>query len=299
MKKKIIAGMLAVAGLSGSATAAQIIGGTGLGFNANPVVMVGKIIFNKKDLKADAPAAVIKSGNNVGAPAQGADGNIIVPPTKSMAWCDPATKGTPAGDFSACYGWAMHSKWVLLDLNTLKDQGLSSVWVTITASRVADGTATGDLIPAVTVFQGNQNEGAQLHWYPNRFQAASPFPLLKPFNSGNPGWDTAYDNGDQSTATVTGKLTLKGGKNARNNFLTVAVGGDERNAAQKHDVNFQLAVKLSKTRPTSPVSGPTHGSIDKYGCSVGTNCWHPQMGHCMAIPACDEPQYAGQCLCTK
>ncbi|CAL1241374.1 hypothetical protein [Candidatus Methylocalor cossyra] len=304
MKLKCPLVLLAALGSVGSAGAAQVIGGTGIGYSTNPITMVARLVFDKKDLKPGAAPLVVKSGDNVAPPEQ-QDMPITVPPTKSMAWCDPVSNPTERPvptDFSKCYGWAMFSKWFLIDLSALKKQGVGAVWVSIRASRLEDQTALGDLIPALTVWRGQQNLGSTNHWYPNMFQTTPPFWAWKltPFTGpGNQGWATAYDSASKNTAAVIGKVPLKGGDK---DYLTVAVGGDARHLdpKQKHDVNFQLAVSIAKKKPVQDSTPPpAGGKIDQYGCTVGATCWHPPMNHCMAVSLCNLPQYKGECLCTQ
>jgi hypothetical protein len=314
--RKVIPSVIAAfACLSGAAGAADIFGGNGIGFSNNtvnpgtgaysPGPWVANIVFNKQDLRAGA-AAVIKTGDDITPAAQAEAAknggiSLIVPPTKSMAWCDPASNPDNPGntDISQCYGWAMHSKWVVLDFNALQKAGLTNVYVSITAKRYNDNDAVAtddDLVPALTVFQGRQDQGASLHWYPNKFQK-QPFWAWKltPFAGGatkSNGWATGYmAGGSMDSANVTGRLKLKPGGQ---NYLTVAVGGDARDPSAKHDANFELDVALSKKAPKESSgsgsggtgAGSAAGKYDKCGCEIGVKQWHPSMNHCMAIELC-------------
>lgn len=326
-KRNVIASIgAALACLSGAAGAADVYGGSGIGFSNNPSQFVANIVFNKTDVKNGASPVVIKTGDDV-TPAQqkGLGTTITIPPTKSMAWCDPVSNpDIPSNtDINTCYGWGMFSKWVVLDLNALQKAGLTSVWVSVTAKRYDDGVATeadatgktlpsdDDLVPALTVYQGRQDVGIHNHWYPNKFQK-NPFWAWKltPFTGGTTqsnGWATAYGPGSQDSANVTGRLKLKPGGQ---NYLTVAVGGDARHADAKlkHDVNFQLGVQVSRKSPSTGVDysslgggngssgggnggGNTGGNsaagkLDKCGCQIGVTQWHASMNHCMAISLC-------------
>ncbi|WP_041360682.1 hypothetical protein [Methylococcus capsulatus] len=288
MKRIITALALGLVCAATPAEAVEIVPGDGITYAA-------KFVFQKKDTKAGASALSVYSGQTIDTPGDGGS-PASIPTTKSMAWCDPATN-PPAGAVpGTCYGWAMHSKWFLIDLSGLKAQGLSKLNVTINAKRyIGSDPAKSDLIPALTVWRGNQNQGPHLHWYPSQFQTTPPFWgwLLTPWTSKtNPGYMSAYGVGPQTVASVSGPLTLKGRKE---DWLTVAVGGDAKHgdASQKHDVYFQLEVDVKQAS-----SGGGGGQvIDPNGCVVGKTCWHPPMSHCMNVDLCNLPQYLGQCQC--
>ncbi|QXP82658.1 hypothetical protein ABZN20_17445 [Methylococcus sp. ANG] len=262
---------------------------------ADGITYAAKFVFQKKDTKSGAPALSVHSGQTIGTPGDGGS-PASIPTTKSMAWCDPATN-PPAGAVpGTCYGWAMHSQWFLIDLSGLKAQGLTKLNVTINAKRyIGSDPAKSDLIPALTVWRGNQNQGPHLHWYPNQFQTTPPFWgwLLSPWtDKTNPGYMSANGVGPQTVASVNGVFKLKGRKE---DWLTVAVGGDAQHGdpSQKHDVYFQLEVDVKQAS-----SGGGGGTvIDPNGCTVGKTCWHPPMSHCMNVDLCNLPQYQGQCQC--
>lgn len=255
---------------------------------------VAKITFDKKDLKSDAPEISIHTGTNFTPPEQNIPyaKHSIVPPTKSDAWCDPhANPMLPDNtNYDLCYGNAYDARWVLLDFNKLKKQGVGKVEVDITARRYLIGDAnlpSNFLVPGLTVFQGRQDQGAWGSWFPNMYQTSPQFWgwELTPFTGGTTeslGWASGYsDTGSLDTVTVSGNYFLKG--NPKNYYLTVGVGGDARDGNENHDVNFELLVKVKKY--VAPV-GPTTNCgfpqpYDACGCPPGTH-WHPQMGHCMA-----------------
>jgi hypothetical protein len=285
----LMTAFLCMAGTAQSAVIAS--GETGIGSVAN-------ITFDKTDLKSDAPVS-IHTGTNFTPPEQ----NIpyvkpsLVPMTKSDAWCDPSANPLQPENtsYDLCYGNAYDARWIVLDFNKLKKQGIGKVAVSITAKRYTIGDINlpiNNLVPALAVFQGLQNQGAWGKWFPNTFQTTPPFWgwKLTPFKDGateSAGWATAYTpTGGQSEITVDGVLKLVGGNN---NYLSVAVGGDARDPANIHDVNFELAVKVAKY--VAPKPGPSPNSCpngivippgyDACGCKTGTH-WHPQMNHCMA-----------------
>jgi hypothetical protein len=306
-----------LASLSGAASAVEVYGGTGIGFTNSDSQWVANFVFSKQDAKSGASAS-IKTGDDVTPAAQKGNGTTItVPRTKSMAWCDPSSNpDNPSNtDFDQCYGWGMHSKWVVVDLNDLQKRGMTNVWVSVTAKRASDGTtdeyaadgttplpSDDDLVPALTVFQGRQDVGAHLHWYPNKFQKQTFWAWkLTPFAGGKTesnGWATGYfSGGNLDSANVTGKVKLKPGGQ---NYLSIAVGGDARHGdtKDKHDVNFELVVSVSKKKPSSATNsgstsggstggGAASGNIDKCGCTIGVTQWHPAMNHCMEVSKCD------------
>ncbi|MDD2769299.1 MAG: hypothetical protein PHT19_11230 [Methylococcus sp.] len=243
--------------LSGPAGAAAIFGGDGMGFDDSPVPWISTVVFDKQDAKPGAPVFIVRSGDDVTPPPQKlTKAQILVPPLSASTWCDsyanPLIPNNP--DFGTCYGNASKSNWYVLDLNALQKAGLNGVWVSATARRV-DSSADNPLIPALTVFQGRQDVGSNLGWFPQVFQAAPAFwaSRLTPFTGGNTrsaGWATAYDSAGQDMAQVTGWVKLKPGMQ---NFLTVAVGGDARKHIVKQttspDLRYALALSVSKKKP--------------------------------------------------
>lgn len=210
---------------------------------------------------------------------------IAIPPLRSMSWnntqSNPDDKTTT--DLTKGFGSALHSQWYLVDLSKL---AAGTYYVSVKVERYDDGVATAneiltpavldtdgktvktpavyatlsddDLVPALTVFNGYQNRGAHLGWFPNQFQTTTtPFwaEMLKPeatlvgANTGKTGFDTAFGAADEGIAQVSGVMkldsTAKGLKQS-NRYLTVALGGDDRNAATKRDVNYKLTVKVHK-----------------------------------------------------
>lgn len=211
------------------------------------------------------------------------------------SWCDPQANPSNPGNtsFDACYGSTLGAKWFLLDLTKLPKQEVNKIKVTITAS---SQSTTGVVPPAITVFQGYQNEGAWGAWFPNKFQSTFWASKLKPFSdskTGTPAWTTAYSpSRNIGDTTIEAEMNLKSGKkNLNNNYLTVVVGGDIQQLDKIQEVGFNLTVKIAK--PVKPGSGGA-GGFDACGCPGGT-LWHPEMNHCMAIGLCDLSQYKGQC----
>jgi len=149
--------------------------------------------------------------------------------------------GTPG---STCYGSSGGSKWAIIDLNALQKVGLKQVAVHLAVNRVDD-----DFVPALTVFRGRQDVGVHGFWYPNQFQDSPEFWAWKltPFHTtpseSDPtgGWATAHGADPANGATVDGVYALRADEQ---NYLTVAVGGDDRDSAA-HDVKFKLSVTLS------------------------------------------------------
>lgn len=242
-------------------------------------------------------AFIIKTDDVVTGEDMLGDEIIKVPQNKSMGWQDTATNP----DIKACsdtlkteclnmadvatkgFGWAHNADWYLIDLNAIAGQ---KAYVHVMVERHNDGVATepdpkdatktlpsdDDLIPGVTLWQGYQNSGKHIHWFPNRHQATAkwdgstgtPFwarKLSKPSvkagktvyelkgtNSGQVGYDTAYGAGSQDTAVVEGVWQTAKKAGAQQNYLTLALGGDARHAdaKSKHAVNYKLTVIVSK-----------------------------------------------------
>lgn len=235
--------LLAATGFASGAMAADAYPGAGIQYAA-------KLIFDKKDTKASAAPTSIHSGQTFNTPND--DGNpTMIPQTKSVAWCDSSV--TPPGyESNGCYGWTMNSNWYLIDLSKLKGQGLSAVWVTISVARYQGAKPEeNDIIPAVTVFRGNQYESPTSHWFPSELQQEPAFWgwLLtpNPFVKGDTdGFATAYTTSSKDLATLTGKFSLKGKKQ---DFLTIAIGGDSKDETNKHSVNYQLTVDVKQKQP--------------------------------------------------
>jgi hypothetical protein len=315
--------LLILLAFSGITAAAEKIGGYGIGYTS-------RLIFQKTDTQKTAESVMIKTGDIL-IPTQQANSNItpiLVPAIKSDGWCYPAANpNKTTTDLTECYGWSVFSQWFLLDLRKLKAQGMTSVWAQISVKRYDDGdteTTDDDLVPAVTVWRGQQTQGKFGDWYPNQFQGFDakglaiangfkPFwgwtlaPLSNISDAKNVfSWKTASTTDDKTSTTITQKIVLKGGDK---DYLTVAIGGDSHITGDQHDVNFKLLVKLSTTKPLTdpaepcvinctPIPTPLPiGSLDRCFCTVGVTCSHPKMGHCMEISLCNLPQYKGQCLC--
>lgn len=261
-KTRLDAAIGALITLADPAGAAEILGGSGIGFDDSPIPWVSTIVFDKKDAKAGAAAFLVQTGDDVTPPSQqGSSTKIWVPYLAATSWCDSyANPLVPNNrDFNLCYGNGWESNWYVLDLNALQKSGLKGVWVSVTAKRVSDGTETSVddlLIPALTVWQGKQTEGSNLQWFPQSFQSTPKFwaNQLNPFTGGNTqstGWATAYGTAAQDQTEVTGWVKLQpGGRN----FLTVAVGGDARKRIVKQRTSdgqckYALSVTVGKKKP--------------------------------------------------
>lgn len=263
-KTRLGAAISALIALPVSSGAAEILGGTGVGFDDAPIPWVSTIVFDKQDAKAGAAEFVVQTGDDVTPPSQ-QDSNtkIWVPYLAATSWCDsyanPLIRNNQ--DFGLCYGNGWQSNWYVLDLNALQKSGLKGVWVSVTAKRIADGTETSAdnlLVPALTVWQGKQTEGSNLQWFPQTFQSTPKFwaNQLSPFTGGNTqstGWATAYGAATPDRAEVTGWVKLQpGGRN----FLTVAVGGDARKQIVKQRTSdgqckYALSVNVGKNKPAA------------------------------------------------
>ena len=221
--------MVVLLSLSAPGEAAEIHAGQGIGYSPWSFPWVGTIVFNGWDAVSGAEF-VVKTGDDVTPPSQAnTDAKLIVPPLNYISWCNsyanPLVKNNE--NFNACYGNAQYSHWYVLDLNDLWKHGMRGVWVSIAAERVSP---TDGLVPALTVFQGRQEVGSTLHWFPQEYQPRPVFWAdgLKPFTGGTTqsrGWATAYDSKSKDLAQVTGWVRLHPGGG---NYLTVVVGGDAR-----------------------------------------------------------------------
>lgn len=249
----------------------------GLGVN-----YVGRFTFDNAMAKVDmekgkwgTELTVINQSN--GFPGFKADSTpaeaITISPLKSMSWNN--TQSNPdetTTDLAKGFGSGLHAQWYLVDLSKL---AAGNYYVSVKLERRDDGqavevipattTATeqtlpsdDDLVPALTVFDGYQNRGISGTWFPNQFQkTTTPFwaEMLKAentlvgTNTGKKGFDTAFGMTNDDIAQVSGTIKLdsvsKGPKQS-NRYLTIALGGDDRNTANKHDVNYKLTIKVHK-----------------------------------------------------
>ena len=248
-----------------------ISGGMGINY-------IGKFIFDNKMTKFDmakglfgTDLTVINQPNGFAGFAgdKHASEAITIPPLRSMSWNNPQSNPdiSQNTDLAQGFGSGVHSQWYLVDLSKLS---AGKYYVSIKLERYDDGqavevtpaTATtaeqtlpsdDDLVPAITVFDGYQNRGISGTWFPNQFQkTTTPFwaEMLKPesvllgANSATAGFDTAFGAAENDRAQVSGVIKLdSAGKVAKTNrYLTIAIGGDDRTT--KHDVNYQLTVKV-------------------------------------------------------
>lgn len=305
---------------SSTILAAETLAGYGILYDA-------QLVFTNEDAKPGGKILSVKSGDIL-LPAAQKNSNItpyLIPRVKSSGWCDPsANPNTLTKEYENCFGWSMYSRWFLIDLSKVS----STVWVQINVSRYKDNDSDltdDDLIPAMTIWRGKQSQGKFGDWYPNQFQGFDNFgkPLnndkFKPFwawtlsplsnISTNASWSSALESSNQKSVTIIQKVVNKTGDQ---DYLTIALSGDDQLGGNLHDVNFQLNVRISSKYPVTDLytedtsidsnnsvsgSGGQSSMIDTYGCTVNVTCWHPQMDHCMDIPLCDLAEYKGQCLC--
>ncbi len=299
--------LLMVSGLIQVVNAAETIGGYGIPYTA-------RLVFEKSDINKVANSndknLTVTSGEAL-LPTKQANASLTaltVPTVKSNGWCD--TAANPNTNSNDCYGWSNQSQWFLLDLSKL---GSRKVWLQISAQK--DDSSTDDyLVPALTVWRGQQNQGLPGDWYPNKFQGfdskGAPDNSLKAFwawnlkplnnTSGKLSWATAANNDDKSKVTLTQQVTLKGGES---NFLTVILGSDNQTTLNQN-ANFKFLVRLSSKMPTTDPGDsdtPPPPKLDQYGCTIGLTCYHPAMGngHCMSIKSCEGLTGANKCLCPK
>lgn len=284
--------LMLLAGLAQLSAAAETIGGAGIPYAA-------RIVFHAADLNKTIN---LQSGDELPLGKQ-ANANLTaasIGMVTANSWCNPSAY--PTG--SDCYGSSQNSQWFLLDLSKL---GKRKIWAEITLEKTDDSNAN-QLVPAFSLWRGQQNQGLFGAWYPSKFQgftdkgkADGGTPTFWAWNlmplknvSGNASWATASANTDKSKATQTQQISLKGGES---NYLTLIVGSDNNQAdLQNQNAGFNLSIKLNSKKPGAAQNPTPIDKYDKYGCEIGVTCKHPQMGHCMAKSLCNSPQYQGQCL---
>lgn len=232
----------------------KISGGLGINY-------IGKFIFDNKMTVFDSAKGLFGTDLTVvsqpnGFPGFAADKTdeeiISIPPTSSISWNDAASNPDVAGATDVQtqgFGSGHDSSWYLVDLSKLAS---GKYYVSVKVERAAEGD---DFVPALTVFDGYQNRGAQPHWFPNQNQkTTTPFAaemlktesVLIGTNTTKSGYDTAFGALDNGIAQVSGVIKLDAaGKIAKTNrYLTIALGGDDRNPVANHDVNYRLTVKV-------------------------------------------------------
>ncbi|MCP9439500.1 MAG: VPLPA-CTERM sorting domain-containing protein [Nitrospira sp.] len=144
--------------------------------------------------------------------------------------------------YPGIYGWTHTSRWALVDLNPLYDNGHTQVDVSITLGRYDDGTeGREDLVPGLTVWLGKEDAGNWLHTYVNGLDSAnwdawngggdcapagtcSYFPTLAQAGLNGNVWATGddYTNPTGAATVLINGLALGPGGN---NYLTVVLGG--------------------------------------------------------------------------
>ena len=286
---------------SNQVLAAETIAGQGAPYTA-------RLVFQKKDVnKVSTNAAndvILQSGDEL-LPAKQQNSSLpvfLIPSVKSNGWCDPAANpNVTTTAIDQCYGWSQQSQWFLLDFSKL---GKRKLLLNITLQK-SDTSTNNPLVPALTIWRGQQTQGLAGDWYPNKFQGfgsngkpdnsvAKAFWAwnLAPLNntSGKLSWVTASGSSNKDKASFSQTIALKGGES---NYLSVIVGSDNQETPNQN-ADFKLVVRLSQTKSGNT---PPPDPIDKYGCTRGLTCWHPQHLHCMAVAECSKPEFAGQCLC--
>jgi hypothetical protein len=306
MNRLSIIFLLMASGLFQVVNARETIGGYGIPYTA-------RLVFEKSDVNKVANSndknLTVKSGEEL-LPTKQANSSLTaltVPTVKSNGWCD--TAANPNTNSNDCYGWSNQSQWFLLDLSKL---GSRKIWLQISAQK--DDSSTDDyLVPALTVWRGQQNQGLTGDWYPNKFQGFDTKGTpdnsvskafwawnLKPLNNtpGKLSWASAANNDDKTKVTLTQQVTLKGGES---NYLTVILGSDNQTTLNQN-ANFKLLVRLSSKMPTTDPGDsntPPPPKYDQYNCLIGAECYHPSMRHCMSVNSCEGLTGANKCLCPK
>jgi hypothetical protein len=305
MKKLHHAVLIGLVLATGAARAEELstIPGIYGGLGANYVTKLAPTVQSGKGTSATIGVLSLHSDDTILSPTKDSAETVVIGRTKSMGWNDPAvnprsTKDNPITDPAMGYGWGHNSAWHLIDLNPLYAQGQRYLHVSVTVERYDDGVAQepkldsagkpttdaagnpvfepsdDDLIPGLTAWQGNQDTGKHMHWYPNQYQNWDEMGMpvagekifwankLSPASGedGSHGWATAYFSAAQDSASV--HVLIKLDKNPAKNFLTVALGGDARHifppgdakqgqvdSSKKHDVNYKLTVEAEPAKP--------------------------------------------------
>ena len=177
-----------------------------------------------------------------------AGGTVVA--TKSKAWND--LQADINGDTEKNpLGWAHNSKWALIDLSSLKGKGYTNATVSIQLLPYNDkivnevdssGNPLDDdhLVPALTLWRGidQVTVPASAHWYPNNFQMTEG-PWWASFASHG---ITAISGTPDSPAAKTSYVVKL---NGTNDYLTLAIAGNNTTLAAGHNENFKLIVAVT------------------------------------------------------
>ncbi len=169
------------------------------------------------------------------------------------AWRLPLTpSGVPADD----YGWSLNSRWSVIDLNGLANNGYSHAQVRITLqadSTVPEGNGEHlhNLIPGITAWTGIETSGTQgppnNTWYPNGSSSTNwsewwASDLKQSALNGQVWW--AADNSNNPSNTVTLQLpwlTLGG----NDDLLTLVFAGNRYDhPTQFNFANFKTTISV-------------------------------------------------------
>ena len=218
---------------------------------------------NPGSLSATTGQSLPTIGN--AADRQDFNGDVVVDEVGVKSWrdnIDPAGV-PPAGQ----YGWALNSRWSLIDLNGLAANGYTQAQVTITLQSDATGAnGSADLIPGVTAWKGQEltnSVGGSDIWFPNAATSSNWNDWwasdLKQSGLNGQVWSAA-DDSNNPLHTVT--LTLPWlSLNGTNDYLSLNFGGNKfTNPTQFNFANFKATVSVQAV--------PLPASIWLFGSAV-------------------------------
>lgn len=184
------------------------------------------------------------------ADAQDFNGDLKVDEVGVKSWRDNIDPDFAGPIPASQYGWALNSRWIMLDLNPLQNQGYSQVKVNVTLQADATGAnGTADLISAFTVWQGLELTNPVTttdKWYPNASTSNNwsdwwATNLKASAQVGQVWW--AADDTNNPTHSISLELptqTLAGS----NNYLTLVFGGNNFGPTQFTFANFKATVSV-------------------------------------------------------
>jgi hypothetical protein len=169
--------------------------------------------------------------------------------------------GTAANPiYSGTYGWTHTSRWALIDLNDLYDEGHTQVKLSVKLESSSSGSGGADLIPGLTVWQAKEDAGNWSAMYVNGINSTnwghwngegdcapagtcSYFPTLAQSAQDGKVWAAADDrNNPTGMAMITTDwITLTEGGN---NYFTAVFGGNADISSTGAAKNFMATVSV-------------------------------------------------------
>lgn len=207
----------------------------------NPLFGQG-INYHVKFIADAAGTASIYTGESIGI------GTIAA--IKSKSWNDNQSDINQDAEKNPL-GWAHTSKWAMVDLSALKGKGFTSANVVIRLQPYNDkvvnetdssGKPLDDdhAVPAITVWQGidQSTTTGSPHWYPNNFQATE-----------GAWWASFAAKGLLAVSSTPNNPIVSFNKTIKldgiNDYLTVAIAGNNTTQTAGHNDNFKLTVSVT------------------------------------------------------